>query len=88
MVRARSCYLPHDNRLIQQLCSRRYFLNKKGKIVLEEKDVYEKRGFDSPDRAEGVAYCFYDHGAGGSTVSTPTNLAYMVGSQAYGLPTM
>lgn len=59
-VNAGKCYLPQDNLLIQQLCGRRYFVNKKGKIVLETKDDYMKRGHDSPDRADGVVMAFYD----------------------------
>lgn len=59
-VRARECYIPPDNILLRQLSTRQYFIDKKGKIVLESKDDYEKRGFDSPDRAEGCIYCFVD----------------------------
>lgn len=59
-VKARKIYLPPDNRMIQQLTTRQYYLNRKGKLVLEEKDQYKKRGFDSPDRAEAVCMSTHD----------------------------
>ena len=54
------CSLPADNILLQQLCSRQYYMNKKGKIILETKDEFKKRGNDSPDRADGCVMAFYD----------------------------
>lgn len=60
LVRGRRCSLIKDNRLLQQLSSRRYFVNKKGKLILEPKEDYMKRGFDSPDRADAAVYAFYD----------------------------
>lgn len=60
IVRAARCALPKDNRLAQQLAGRRYYTNKKGKLILETKDDYMKRGFDSPDRADGIVMSFYD----------------------------
>lgn len=59
-VKAGRCYIPKDNLLIQQLCSRQYYMNKKGRIVLESKDDYMKRGHDSPDRADACVMAFYD----------------------------
>lgn len=59
-VRAGACYIPDDNILIQQLCSRQYAMDKKGRIVLETKDNYIKRGHSSPDRADGLVMAFYD----------------------------
>lgn len=59
-VKKEACYIPNDNQLIQQLCTRRYFVNKKGLMVLESKDDYMKRGHDSPDRADGCTMAFYD----------------------------
>jgi phage terminase large subunit len=61
LVRARACALPKDNQTIQQLSGRRYYTNKKGKLVLETKDEYMKRGFNSPDRGDGIVYAMYDH---------------------------
>ena len=60
LLKARQIYLPKDSLLLNQLSTRRYVLNKKGKLILETKDEYEKRGFESPDRADAVVYAFYD----------------------------
>lgn len=59
-VRKQIPYIPRDNLLIQQLCGRRYYVDKKGKIVLESKEDYVKRGHESPDRADGLILAFYD----------------------------
>jgi hypothetical protein len=61
LARAGAMHIPNDYRLIQQLSSRLYFINKKGKIILETKDEYVKRGYESPDRADAFAMCFYPH---------------------------
>jgi hypothetical protein len=53
-------YLPNDNRLLQQLTTRQYHVNKKGKLRLEDKETYCKRGHDSPDRADALVMAFYD----------------------------
>lgn len=60
LVRDTRCHIPNDNRLIQQLSTRRYYTNRKGKLILETKDEYMKRGYDSPDRADGCVLAFYD----------------------------
>jgi len=60
LVRAKKCSLPLDTRLITQLTGRQYYTNKKNKLVLESKDEYMKRGFDSPDRADGLVLAFTD----------------------------
>jgi hypothetical protein len=60
VARAENCYIPRDNRLIQQLSTRQYFTDNKGKLVLEKKDDYMKRGHDSPDRADAMVLCFWD----------------------------
>lgn len=54
------CYLPKDNILMQQLSTRQYFTDKKGRLVLESKDDYLKRGHNSPDRADGTVLAFWD----------------------------
>lgn len=61
LVKNKECRIPNDNRLIQQLSTRQYYTNAKGKLILETKDEYMKRGFDSPDRADGIVTSFYDH---------------------------
>jgi len=56
----RLIHIPEDNRLIEQLCTRKYFADRKdGKIEIEPKKLYCKE-HDSPDRADGLAYAFYD----------------------------
>lgn len=59
-VRVRDCYIPADNRLIQQLSTRQYYTTKDGKLIIESKDDYMDRGNDSPDRADMVVMLFYD----------------------------
>lgn len=60
LVKARRCYIPNDNRLIMQLSNRKYHTDRHGDIVLETKDDFIKRGFDSPDRADGLVQAFFD----------------------------
>lgn len=60
IVRAGGCYLPKDSQLLQQLSNRRYFTDSKGRLILEKKDDYMKRGYPSPDRADGAVMAFYD----------------------------
>lgn len=59
LVRAESICIPEDTTLFEQLVNRKYYTNKRGRIVLQTKDEYMKHGADSPDRADGVAYCFW-----------------------------
>ncbi|MEO0477179.1 MAG: hypothetical protein AAF085_14615 [Planctomycetota bacterium] len=64
-VRKQDCYLPNDSMLLQQLSTRQYKLNAKGRIVLETKDEYARRmagseGSKSPDRADGCVLAYYD----------------------------
>lgn len=41
------------NNIQQQLCSRKYGLDSKGKIIIEKKELVKKRIKGSPDRADG-----------------------------------
>lgn len=59
-VKAKDCHIPADQNLIAQLSNRQYHINKKGLMVVESKDIYMKRGYDSPDRADGCVYAFHD----------------------------
>lgn len=61
LVKAGRCMIPQDIQLHQQLSGRRYYTTKKGKLVLETKDDYMKRGYTSPDRADGCVYAFDDN---------------------------
>ena len=63
-------YLMQDRLLLSQLTNRQYYVTKKGKLIVESKDEYEKRGHDSPDRADGVIYCQYDNVAASGSVLT------------------
>ncbi len=60
LVKGGDCNIPNDNRLIQQLSTRRYYTNRKGKLILETKDEFMKRGYESPDRGDGCVLAFYD----------------------------
>lgn len=61
--------LPLDQILIRQLCTRYYFTDKKGRIVLEDKDSYMKRGHDSPDRADCCVQAMWDGVTSNASVS-------------------
>lgn len=81
LVRKTQCYVPNDNRLIQQLAGRRYYVTKKGKLVLESKDEYMKRGFDSPDRADGCVLSFYDEVEASAHITAQKRADYRIGSK-------
>lgn len=68
-VRRHEMYLPKDHVLIQQLSSRQYHTNAKGKLILESKDVYMKRHELSPDRADGIVLAMWDHRQANATIS-------------------
>ena len=53
------CYFPYDIQMQQQLTTRQYYMDKKGRIVLESKDDYMKRQGASPDRADAVVMAYY-----------------------------
>src|SRR5690606_34233309 len=61
-ARARRLTIPDDHVLVQQLSSRFYSTDNKGKLLLEKKADYMKRGYSSPDRADALAMAFYDAG--------------------------
>jgi hypothetical protein len=52
-------HLPKDEKLLAQLCSRKFGYNKKGQLELESKKTYVKRMKTSPDRADSVVMAFY-----------------------------
>lgn len=60
LVKQYRCYIPYDPLMVAQLSNRQYFTNKKGQLILESKDEYMRRGYDSPDRADGLVLAFYD----------------------------
>lgn len=81
-VKKKACYMPYDAITIQQLCSRQYYLNKKGLIILESKEEYEKRGNESPDRADGTVLCQYDDVEAVGNIATAGNSGHRVGQSA------
>lgn len=80
MVRKGICCLPKDNILMQQLCSRQYYTTRKGKLVLETKDEYMKRGHESPDRADAAVMTFYDHVEVTGNITTRDRSRHNVGT--------
>lgn len=47
--------LPDDKELINQLCSIKFKITRKGRIAIESKDDLKKRGLKSPDKADSLA---------------------------------
>ena len=52
--------IPNDPDLHMQLVSRKIFDGKDGKKILESKQDYKARGFDSPDEADATVMCYSD----------------------------
>ena len=50
--------LPQDDELAAQLSMRKYKVNSRGQMVLEEKSVHKKRTRRSPDRADALVLAF------------------------------
>lgn len=69
LLKREKLHIPDDNRLIQQLATRRYHLNKKGQLIIETKDDYTDRGNDSPDRADSLVMAYYDQMVGKVKIS-------------------
>lgn len=69
LAKDRECHLINDARLLQQLTSRQYHLTKSSKLIVESKDEFEKRGFDSPDRADATVMSFYENLTAGAKVA-------------------
>lgn len=60
LVRSRSCHLPNDPHLIEELTDRRYDQDPKGRLRVESKKVYRRRTKKkSPDRADALVMAFY-----------------------------
>jgi phage terminase large subunit len=51
--------IPDIDRLKMELTSRFFKLDSKGRRVVESKEDYKKRGFSSPDLADGLLLCYY-----------------------------
>jgi hypothetical protein len=70
MLRAKEAYMPYDRTLVTQLSGRQYYLNTKGKLILEKKEDYVKRGNDSPDRADGAVMAMWNHPVVSAAISS------------------
>lgn len=70
LVKTGKCYIPNDPRLIAQLSNRRYYTDKRGRLILEDKEDYRKRTDESPDRADALVMAFWDGTVADSRVAT------------------
>ena len=48
-----------DKDLLTELSNREWKMDKQGRRGVESKDEYKKRGYRSPDKADGTILCFY-----------------------------
>ena len=71
--------LPRDDELTAQLSTRKYLLNSRDQIILEDKKTYKKRIGRSPDRADALILAF---SGGGDT--DPMLAALLGGVKLYG----
>jgi len=51
--------IPYDQDLLMELTTREWKMDIKGRRGVESKDVYKKRGFRSPDKADALLLAFY-----------------------------
>lgn len=70
LLRQGQACLPKDNILMRQLSTRQYATTKKGKLILESKDDYIKRGHESPDRADACVMAFWEHGVADGQIAS------------------
>lgn len=84
LVRERIIYLPKDGRLLKQLSTRQYAIDRKGKIKVESKDEWKRRleTGESPDRADAVVQAFYPHLSGEARVVQREGHGHTVGTSA------
>lgn len=82
LVKTRSICIPKDGKLIQQLSTRRYKIDRKlGTVVIEPKDEYKKRTHgESPDRADALVMAFWPHAGKGGKVSEVLHTPRVAGS--------
>lgn len=52
--------LPMDQDLLQELSTRQWKQDSKGRRVIESKDRYKDRGYKSPDLADACIICYYE----------------------------
>lgn len=59
LVRTKNVWIPENKILHKQLVTRKYFMTAKRQLILEQKDAYKKRGYESPDRADTAVQALY-----------------------------
>ena len=64
--------LPRDDELTAQLSTRKYLLNSRDQLILEDKKTYKKRVGRSPDRADALVLAF---ASSGRNISAPPTFA-------------
>ena len=52
--------IPKDNDLLMELTTRRWKMDSRGRRAGESKDDYKKRGYRSPDKADGLILAYYN----------------------------
>lgn len=52
--------IPQDNDLLMELTTRRWKMDSRGRRAVESKDDYKKRGYRSPDKADGLILAYYN----------------------------
>lgn len=52
--------LPLDNDLLMELTTRKWRMDSRGRRAVESKEDYKKRGYRSPDKADGLIMCYYN----------------------------
>ena len=72
--------LPRDDELSAQLSTRKYAINSRGQIILEDKKTYKKRIRRSPDRADALILAFSDT----KNSADPNMVALLGGTKLYG----
>ena len=85
LVRERIVRIPNDARLLKQLSTRQYYMDRKGKIKVETKDEWRKRLeiSESPDRADAVVMAFYPHIGDPGAVVQAEHHGHVVGTRAH-----
>lgn len=83
LVRERICHLPNDARLLRQLSTRQYYMDRKGRIKVETKDEWcDRLEIDeSPDRGDAVAMAFYSKVSGDARIETVQRPTRTVGER-------
>lgn len=84
LVREHIVRIPNDARLLKQLSTRQYYMDRKGKIKVESKDEWRKRLeiTESPDRADAVVMAFYPYLGDEGALVQAGHHGHIVGTRA------